>query len=87
MSATYNPNSELPQELVLRLDIETDGHAHLYSVIPDEDAVQILREMADGLEKNGSRDPKDYTDGDAVPDDLTGDPYDLEKALKDLLGD
>lgn len=85
MSANYNPSDELPQGLVLRLDIEVDGHAHLYSALPDDQAVEALRDLANGLEEDGSKPQNAYRDGDAIP---RGDEHpDLDSALRDLLGD
>jgi hypothetical protein len=74
MSEDYsNDDGKLPEGLVLRLDIEENGQAHLYTSVDDDQAVHALRDLADGLEAEGSTPHVDTAQ--------------LDAALKDLLGD
>jgi hypothetical protein len=55
-------SDNLPPGLMLRLDVEENGAGHLYSVLDDEQTIEILRDMADGLEEEGSTPVEDEDD-------------------------
>lgn len=69
-------SDNLPPGLMMRLDVEENGAAHLYSVLDDDQTAEILRDMAEGLLEEGSTPVEDEDDeppvapGAASLDDL-----------------
>lgn len=55
-------SDNLPPGLLLRLDLEENGAAHLYSVLDDDQTAEVLRDMANGLEEEGSNPVEDEDD-------------------------
>lgn len=51
--------SDLPDHLSVRIDITNDGHAHVESILSDEETVGCLREIADGIVVKGMNRPND----------------------------